>query len=830
MHTPESLEIQQEIIKAINFGKAILFTGAGFSAGTENLLGEEPPRAAELSKQIAVLAGISEDEDLQFTSEYFLEHNSPKGLVNFLSGKYTIKKVSAYHEEIIKVNWKRIYTTNYDNAIELAAQNQGKFLRSLTIEDDPKEFWKDRNTCIHINGSINDLTEEQFADRFKLSRSSYVTEKTFQESPWHYPFKKDLESCSAIVFVGYSLYDMDIERLLFMQPEFKEKTFFVTRENPSEKTRFKFSKYGKILSTGVSGFGTVLRENLSEIYTEPCDTEFWLDTFEEFYPQEGDNFLKPSQDPSDNEIWDFLLYGKLNKDHFLNSISSQTQKSYLVIRSVVEKVANDLCGGKSVVVYSDFGNGKTVFLEEVSTYLYLQNTRVFHMTDEEGQYIDDIQKIVEISNGENVILVIDSYSKHLQIVDYLLEVNYRNLSLLLADRSYEHERNAADICFKSVKPILEYDLNRLDGPELTSFLSIIDNLGIWKGTLGLSNSEKERILSGENYKSEISSILLDIFNAPQIHGKISKFMESILINPKLKDTVFAICLLEVFNYSPKQSLVSEVAGNDFIYSSDFRGHSDLNQLLKLNGSLVETRSSIFSLNLLKKHFPPAYVTNKLLSIAQHFDDIQHHGEEQKNIFTSLLRFTNIEKLVPDEKKRNSLIKYYDELKVKIPWLRSSSPHYWLQYAMARMTYKDFTKAESYLSQAYSIADTKEAYNVVAIDNQNARLYLLKALDENNASNSFDFFINAHNILSPLPNDVYKFRRVLEYQDIYKKRYPNFSKKNQDSFYHACNQMFSNLSKDNNPKKFYIRESEIRKCYFVLEEIINNIKRNNSSGS
>ena len=84
-------------------------------------------------------------------------------------------------------------------------------------------FYKKRNCCIHINGSISSVSEEDLDSKFKLTRTSYVSPDSFVNSPWYYYFKKDLEQSSAVVFIGYSLYDIDIEKLLFSSPALRRR-------------------------------------------------------------------------------------------------------------------------------------------------------------------------------------------------------------------------------------------------------------------------------------------------------------------------------------------------------------------------------------------------------------------------------------------------------------------------------------------------------------------------------------------------------------------------------------------------------------------------------
>ena len=105
-------------------------------------------------------------------------------LVNFLKSIYTLKDVPLAIENICKHNWRRIYTTNYDNAIELASTKVGKIRTPISLTDDPKIYSKENNICIHINGYIDHLNYSNINEDFKLTASSYVSSDEFEESDW----------------------------------------------------------------------------------------------------------------------------------------------------------------------------------------------------------------------------------------------------------------------------------------------------------------------------------------------------------------------------------------------------------------------------------------------------------------------------------------------------------------------------------------------------------------------------------------------------------------------------------------------------------------------
>ena len=209
-------DVDIEILKSrLSTGSSIMFTGAGFSCGTQNVLDEEPPMAGALAKKLSVLANIDESDDLMFASDVALEYFNHKDILNLLKDNYTLKKVSNYHEAICNVPWKKFYTTNYDNSIELASLNVGKRITPVDTSGNPADYINQPNLCLHINGKVEGALPADLKSRIKLSDASYLSPSSFLSSQWNYHFKRDLETASAIVFIGYSMYDIDVKKILF---------------------------------------------------------------------------------------------------------------------------------------------------------------------------------------------------------------------------------------------------------------------------------------------------------------------------------------------------------------------------------------------------------------------------------------------------------------------------------------------------------------------------------------------------------------------------------------------------------------------------------------
>lgn len=136
-------EVDTELLKRrISTGKAIAFTGAGFSFGTKNVLGSAPPMAGELAKKLSLLSNLEESEDLMFAADVAVEYADRISILDLLKDNYTLTIVSSSHENICKLPWRKFFTTNYDNSIELASLNVGKRIESVDLSYRPTTYLK----------------------------------------------------------------------------------------------------------------------------------------------------------------------------------------------------------------------------------------------------------------------------------------------------------------------------------------------------------------------------------------------------------------------------------------------------------------------------------------------------------------------------------------------------------------------------------------------------------------------------------------------------------------------------------------------------------------
>ncbi|REE19923.1 hypothetical protein B0G71_3040 [Paraburkholderia sp. BL27I4N3] len=676
------------------------------------------------------------------------------------------------------------------------------------LTDFPGDYLAKRATCVHLNGSVRNLQVEDLNDRFKLTSSSYLSAETFTNSAWHFPFKRDLEMCTALVFVGYSLYDIEIQKILYENPDFAQKTFFITSPGVSERERFTLAPFGNCLPIGAESFA----ENISNYLPK-----FLLERSEDLLTSLMKYDLSENiQVARDADAERFLMIGDVS-DALLETSLLVGDGAPLAVRRTDVKIAVEAATkGSHIAVISDFGNGKSVFLRCL-TILLAQKGQAIYIVDNPDDYNREDLEILAKSR-KRAFLVIDSYDQHADFLQHFSDLSPVNITLLVAARTAKHERMQDTLGNLKIN-FHEFVIDELDDIETEELVEIIDNVGLWADLVTLGGDRKADIIKAR-HRGQLQQTLLSILQAPQMITRVAEIVKPIFAKKTYKDTIFAISVLSALDFPLKPSIISEVAGNDEIYNSALRNNEDFKSLVRFERGSVFARSSVFCLSLIRNHFISTYIVDQLLAIAKRMDEHGASGQ-QNDILKALLRFSGVERLFPERQRINNLVRYYEEVKRRITWLKQD-PHYWLQFGMALLAHDEYEKSQRMLSQAYEWAEKKKNYHTMHIDMQQSRLYMKISAKETDASQSFKYFKKGLEFLRLVPDDVTKFKYVENLSPIFSAKFEHYSHGQQIEFIKACQklnqEMRTFIGRDGT---FYGAERRLSDAMTKLENIISN---------
>lgn len=796
-----------ELLRKIVSRNVVLFLGSGFSASAHGLSSKEMPIAAALAQRIGDLNNFDADNDLRYASSRYLTKGGDKTkLIKMLRETFTVKAVEESHKAIASAPWRRVYTTNYDLCYERAAEQIGKLVETVDLSTRPSDLQANSNVCIHLNGSIKNLSIDALDSDFKLTHSSYLSPDSFLNSAWFYSFKRDLEFSSAIVFVGYSMYDIEVQKILYENPEYISKTFFITSSLESEKSKFILEQFGSILPIGAAAFSEAVAKESDNFEVEP--EELILSSLWEY------RFIENDINIRDSDVDAFLTHGVISDQLIDAAVMGTGGAPLLILRDELDRAQEFLKAKGNIAITAEFGNGKSIFTRVLRTLLTLEGMRVFTAEQADFRQHDDLEKIV--SKGVRGFLIIDSYEQNLPLLRHYAELNPINLQIIICARAGIHERNRDYLSSINLK-INEISIDDMSFEEASRFVDIIDNIGFWRDKVSLSKEAKISIVKIDNY-GQISLNLLSLLSSPHIVSRVRELMSYLLSVNDYRDTVFAVALLSAIDMPLNSSLISEIALNSKIYSNDFRDNENFRQLFHMKGTRIISKSSIFSVFLISQHFPSSYIVDQLLKIVSHADN--KFGEITQ-IQKNLLRFSVVERLLPEKQRMQNLIRYYENLKREVLWLKND-PQFWLQYGMAQLTYKNYDKAQLYFDQAYALARKKINYNTDYIDTQQARLFLLKAGSTLEIGESFKLFSDAHEILMKIPDDYHKFRQVQSYREIFDRRFLAFSKNNKTHFERACRIMLQKMNEAIQDRWTIGRPRFIEHTIAILQRILDEI--------
>lgn len=196
------------LVSAVRERRAVLFAGAGISMSVGL------PSWSQLIEHMREELRLGPDEtsaDYQTLAEYYrLSHGSIGALRSWMDRTWSVSEErvrdSRIHALIVKLDFPLIYTTNYDNNLEVAYRLHGREFVKIVSARDLARAADGLPQIIKFHGDFEDdqslvLAETDYFDRLDFS------------SPLDIKFRSDTLG-RTILFVGYSMSDLNIRLLL----------------------------------------------------------------------------------------------------------------------------------------------------------------------------------------------------------------------------------------------------------------------------------------------------------------------------------------------------------------------------------------------------------------------------------------------------------------------------------------------------------------------------------------------------------------------------------------------------------------------------------------
>lgn len=811
----------EEALKNAIEGEAIFIVGSGFSTGAYNQLEDEDNNlwvGSRLACEMAKLTDMEPEVQLDIVSQEYIDMYGEKSLTEYLVKHYTVEGYENYYKVFSKIKNLRVYSTNYDDLIEKVCSDSNTKIKGYNIDTDIRNAVKDK-MVLHLNGYIKDLTDGILPDSFKLSHLSYNNTHFF-DTPWYAYLIDELHSAKAIFIIGLSFTsDLDIRRIVSSE-ELREKIFFIEIPQLSKSNRKFLDKYGHVILCGVQTFC----EDLNKVEVDPKKNE------REFYFK---SFRKMSKSENIASIQDRDIYDLFFKGIERSSIYEKDENRHFQALVNREKIINVITGireGKSVIVHSDLGNGKTIFVNQIMN--LCADMEFFTLKQIKNPRIQtEIKKLC--NDNMPKVIICDPANVFLDILRKFADFDLTNIRFILVMRSSMYDNNYNNVydvleVMQNVEFMNAVNLDNLTERELVELDRLIFKYGFYGDLSGYSEERRIKYLK-ETCKSKFQNILLYLFEAMHILEKFKKSINDLKAGQNLRRILiltFVSSILELgLSFEDYKILLNIEDAERLIKRAENCG-----DFLDIAKGEVSVKSSIIAKEMMTKTdvFSKDEVFSVLTSVMRRLDKLYLGSEKYKNAMINLVSCSYISYVFGYKMDSSRLIEYYENVK-ELNFCRKNL-FFWEQYAIICVNLNQFDRAERYFKTAYSLAKQKgRTFSAYQIDNHYARFLLENQLYYRKQEDSLRVFVEAHRLLNKNSeidhmkknNRYYKYRVARSYKEYYDTFAQKYSQEDKIIFLKRCQEMYYDLK---NYKKG-LNEDEIRKdvkeCENALKYIFDN---------
>jgi len=703
-------------------GNAVLFCGAGLTADSlnfedQNILGVTSHLLGLLNNGLKAAGKPSDFKNIRNAANRFKQDLGNRRLMQLLKDRFRLSAVSASIVDIVSYPWATIYTTNYDNGLEIALQRAGKKSTSLNNLDDPN--WKSSGTpVIHLHGYAEAWTDQIFEQSCVLDADSYRHLTAVRG--WLERLRLDIERAEIVVFIGFSASDVHLENIFFNSTGLKEKAFFINRPvaEPDQDERAIQEGFGVPLYIGRENFATRVTEAIRrEAPKEPA-----LASFDRFQSIEPSDAVPPVRDIEDLFIWGKVVHEHVKRD------CDQSKSDYHIQRQIVRRIQNLLSEkGRVILLSGDICDGKSLVILGAINGL-VGARQVFVLRHPYDDLLSETASILSIY--PNAVFVVENCFgiRDDRLLGMARQVAASDGSLILSARSISTEAEGGKLGgLRAIASFLELEVGKLEPDEIDSLITLIDQIAGWRNISTLSISDRRRFIE-RDCQGAIPNVLLRLLNSDYVRTRYrEEYQKTNFFDPQERRMVVAALLISNIGFDAPLAFISNVFEKDFrLVLKKISNQSGELRLVRAVGLTVQTVPSIGARNLLRNIIEDREIVNTVIEMLEKMAADVSRNDFQSHIFSQLMRYSILNSVVEDADEVN---RFFDHIS-KIAYFRTI-PLFWLQWHMAMCAQQRWLDAEKYLDMGDTAADAYERkyskiYNRRQLDDRRAKFLAARA--------------------------------------------------------------------------------------------------------
>ena len=188
---------------------------------------------------------------------------------------------------------------------------------------------------------------------------------------------------------------------------------------------------------------------------------------------------------------------------------------------------------------------------------------------------------------------------------------------------------------------------------------------------------------------------------------------------------------------------------------------------------------------------------------------------------SFTRLQNIFNLNENQKFKPIILNFFEE--IKNTKYAHDNPFFWLQYAIARLSTRDYDISRRYFETAYSLAKNKADFDTFQIDNHYARQILENEVYNGTDATCMEQFIKAHDIIvrnsSLNKNKHYPFRVASNYGKFYDRFFNGLKDQDQTIFINSCKDILQKINEYKSTVDKYRWNTSVHFCEQEIQRIL-----------
>ncbi|SER48086.1 SIR2-like domain-containing protein [Tranquillimonas rosea] len=724
MEDNSTVEFQKRLNMARN-GGAVLFCGAGFSADCLNFKPDETlgTGAQLLDLFNSELRQEPPYKDLRNAADALQEQIADNGMMKLLKDRFAVSNVTADMTDLLSYPWQAAYTTNYDDALELAAKAAHKPVEALNNTDDP-ETATPNLPIIHLHGYVQKWDIHNIQDSCVLGADSYS--RLTYVNKWLDRFRRDIDQAQIVVFVGFNAGDFHLNQAINDLTGLREKAFFINR--PTAEADPDVTAAQKKLGTPFFNGRAGLADTIRRLLAEDAPKEPRLASFTKYTPEEPSAAV-----PTQVQIEDLFLYGKVDHSQLARDASNDISE-YHIQRGAIQGTLAAIAGDTRIILLEGYPcDGKTLLTTDLA-YRLSGARPVYRMRQAYENVLNEVADILH--HAPNAVLIIENCFdlQADRLASIARQFDAQEGILILTSRSVAVDASPVGLAsLERFGSFRKMPLVRLDEHEASTLSDLADQIAGWRDFRALDAGARLRFIQS-SCQASLPHFLMRLLRSDYVTDRYREEFNKISLSRTERAAIITALYVSHIGENAPVSFLSNAMETDYgsiIDGLNARIGTDTFRIVRRTGDMIQTVPSIGAQNILQNLFSDAEVVDVISPILKSLAAIYRTPFEQR-MFTQLMRFSILSDLVTNS---NEIDRFFEQNK-QAPQIRRM-PLFWMQWHMAKCAAGEILVAEKLLDQGYREANEFEyrtgiTFDRRQLDDRRAKFLMLRGEKTNRA--------------------------------------------------------------------------------------------------